>query len=146
MSTTTDLTELKINYLTQAQYDAEVSGGTINEDEIYMTPVANIITTEVNDTYAMTTSLKTIYTYTCTRNAVIVASFYPAYGGSQPKQSRIRVNDTYNMAIASGNTDWENAQCSGVAVVSAGDTIVFACSYKAAGNNAARVTIADIPL
>lgn len=38
MSTTTDLTTLKINYLTQAQYDAAVSGGTINENEIYMTP------------------------------------------------------------------------------------------------------------
>ena len=38
MSTTTDLTTLKINYLTQAQYDAEASGGTINENEIYMTP------------------------------------------------------------------------------------------------------------
>lgn len=39
MSTTTDLETLKINYLTQAQYDAAVSGGTINENEIYMTPV-----------------------------------------------------------------------------------------------------------
>ena len=39
MSITTDLTTLKINYLTQAQYDAAVSGGTINENEIYMTPV-----------------------------------------------------------------------------------------------------------
>lgn len=38
MSTTTDLTTLKINYLTQAQYDAAVEGGTINANEIYMTP------------------------------------------------------------------------------------------------------------
>lgn len=42
MSTTTDLTTLKINYLTQAQYDAAVSGGTINENEIYMTPSKSI--------------------------------------------------------------------------------------------------------
>lgn len=41
MSTTTDLTTLKINYLTQAQYDAAVAGGTINEDEIYMTPAGD---------------------------------------------------------------------------------------------------------
>ena len=40
MSTTTDLTTLKINYLTQAQYDAAITGGTINDDEIYMTPSA----------------------------------------------------------------------------------------------------------
>lgn len=38
MSTTTNLTTLKINYLTQAQYNAALSGGTINEDEIYLTP------------------------------------------------------------------------------------------------------------
>lgn len=38
MSTTTKLDTLKINYLTQAQYDAEVSGGTIDEDALYLTP------------------------------------------------------------------------------------------------------------
>lgn len=38
MSTTTDLTTLTINYLTQAQYDAEVQGGTIDDDAIYLTP------------------------------------------------------------------------------------------------------------
>ena len=41
MSTTTDLTVLQINYLSQAQYDAAVSGGTINENELYMTPSLN---------------------------------------------------------------------------------------------------------
>lgn len=39
MSTTTDLSTLKINYLTQAQYDEALEAGTINADEIYMTPV-----------------------------------------------------------------------------------------------------------
>ena len=38
MATTTDLTTLKINYLTQAQYDAAKEDGDINEDEIYLTP------------------------------------------------------------------------------------------------------------
>lgn len=38
MSTTTDLTTLKINYLTEAQYEAEKQGGTVNENELYMTP------------------------------------------------------------------------------------------------------------
>lgn len=38
MATTTSVSELTINYLTQAQYDAEVAAGTINEDQIYMTP------------------------------------------------------------------------------------------------------------
>lgn len=38
MSTVVDIDTLRINYLTQAQYDALVSGGTVEEDEIYMTP------------------------------------------------------------------------------------------------------------
>ena len=38
MPTTTNLSTLKINYLTQAQYNAAVSNNTINENEIYLTP------------------------------------------------------------------------------------------------------------
>lgn len=36
--TTTDLSTLKINYLSQEAYDAEKSSGTIEENEIYLTP------------------------------------------------------------------------------------------------------------
>ena len=42
--TTTDIATLKINYLSQAAYDAEVSGGTVNANEIYLTPAATIPT------------------------------------------------------------------------------------------------------
>ena len=38
MSTTTDLTTLKINYLTQAQYDSALANSQINENELYLTP------------------------------------------------------------------------------------------------------------
>ena len=38
MATTTNLTTLKINYLTQAQYDTAKAGGDINPDELYFTP------------------------------------------------------------------------------------------------------------
>lgn len=40
MATTTDLNTLVINYLTEAQYEAEVSGGTVDPDAIYMTPTS----------------------------------------------------------------------------------------------------------
>lgn len=40
MSTTTDLNTLVINYLTEAQYEAAVSGGTIDPDALYMTPTS----------------------------------------------------------------------------------------------------------
>ena len=35
---TENLTTLKINKLTQAQYDAALASGNINENELYMTP------------------------------------------------------------------------------------------------------------
>lgn len=38
MSTTTNLSTLKINYLTQTQYDTALSNNQINENEIYLTP------------------------------------------------------------------------------------------------------------
>lgn len=46
--TITILDEFKINYLTQAQYDAEVAGGTVQPDELYLTPSADYSTSEVN--------------------------------------------------------------------------------------------------
>ena len=36
MATTTDLQELLINYLTQAQYDTALAAGTIDEDQLYL--------------------------------------------------------------------------------------------------------------
>jgi hypothetical protein len=44
MSTTTNLSTLKINVLTQAQYDALVQAGTVNADEIYLTPENGSVT------------------------------------------------------------------------------------------------------
>lgn len=38
MSTTTNLTTLKINYLTQAQYNTALANDEINENELYLTP------------------------------------------------------------------------------------------------------------
>ena len=42
MSSTTNLNTLKINYMTQAQYDTALSGGQVNEDEIYVTPNSSL--------------------------------------------------------------------------------------------------------
>ena len=47
MSSTTDLDILVINYLTQAQYESEKSGGTIDPDQIYLTPAQGTGVTDV---------------------------------------------------------------------------------------------------
>lgn len=43
MATTTNLDTLKINYLTQAQYDAALENDEIDEDQVYLTPGSNDI-------------------------------------------------------------------------------------------------------
>lgn len=55
MSTTTNLSTLKINYLTQAQYDTALANDEINENELYMTP-ANSCPYQIGDIYITTLS------------------------------------------------------------------------------------------
>lgn len=50
MATTTELDELKINYMTQAQYNTEKAAGRLNENEIYMTPQSAVnVPTKTSD-------------------------------------------------------------------------------------------------
>lgn len=56
MSTTTNLSTLKINYLTQAQYEDALENNEINENEIYMTPNSAVGTVK----YAQLTSNKSV--------------------------------------------------------------------------------------
>lgn len=63
MATTTNLSTLRINYLTQAQFEAAVANNTIKADELYLTPAGNNITINLNGSdvnspsfYAPTTS------------------------------------------------------------------------------------------
>ena len=49
MATTTNLSSLVINYLTQAQYDAAVQAGTLNENQLYLTPAG--VSTETDPVF-----------------------------------------------------------------------------------------------
>lgn len=49
MSTTTNLTNLIINYLTQAQYDEALANNTINENQLYFTPDRRIWVVDYED-------------------------------------------------------------------------------------------------
>lgn len=60
MSTTTDLATLKINYLTQAQYDQAVQDEEINENELYMTPASDLIDVQVNGTSVLSNGVANI--------------------------------------------------------------------------------------
>ena len=51
MATTTNLNSLVINYLTQAQYDAAAAGGTLNENQLYLTPSETLATVATSGSY-----------------------------------------------------------------------------------------------
>ena len=57
MSTTTDLTELKINVLTQAQYDSATKAN----DELYLTPAIEDISSQITFGGAWTQMVKVAY-------------------------------------------------------------------------------------
>ena len=79
MATTTTLDTLKINYLTQAQYDAALTAGTINENELYMTPSSGssyILPTASSSTLG---GIKTGYTTSGNNRAVFVDGSGNAY-------------------------------------------------------------------
>lgn len=52
MSTTTNLDTLVINYLTQAQYNTASSGGSINENQLYLTPQDGVLVTTGAQTFS----------------------------------------------------------------------------------------------
>ena len=51
MATTTNLSSLVINYLTQAQYDAAAAGGTLNENQLYLTPAETLAAVATSGSY-----------------------------------------------------------------------------------------------
>ena len=51
MATTTNLSSLVINYLTQAQYDAAAEGGTLNENQLYLTPSETLAAVATSGSY-----------------------------------------------------------------------------------------------
>ena len=51
MATTTNLSSLVINYLTQAQYDAAAQANTLDENQLYLTPAEGVITSETDPVF-----------------------------------------------------------------------------------------------
>ena len=62
MSTTTNLSSLVINYLTQAQYDSAAQAGTLNENQIYLTPAVELATVATSGSYLDLSNKPTIPT------------------------------------------------------------------------------------
>ena len=62
MSTITNLSNLVINYLTQSQYDTAARAGTLNENQIYLTPAVELATVATSGSYLDLSNKPTIPT------------------------------------------------------------------------------------
>ena len=51
MSTTTDISTLVINYLSEEQYNTALNAGTLSANELYFTPGANLATVATTGSY-----------------------------------------------------------------------------------------------
>lgn len=106
MATTTNLTTLKINYLTQAQYDAALINNEINDNEIYLTPESNTSNTTTwygTCSTGSTTATKVVTCegFTLTKGAIISVYFSTANTTSAPS---LNVNSTGAKNIYIGNS------------------------------------------
>ena len=64
MSTTTDLATLKINYLTQQQYEDALEDGLIEDNELYFTDYASLVSVAIQADYDSTTQDLSLSLYT----------------------------------------------------------------------------------
>ncbi len=86
--TVVDLDTLKINYLSQAAYDAEVIAGTVEADELYLTPSSGsgVSDVEVNGSSVVSGGVASITVPTDTGDLTngagyITLSDLPIYNG-----------------------------------------------------------------
>ena len=105
MSTTTDLSTLKINYLTQAQYNTALANDEINQDELYMTTDGFAVpsTTAYTDT-----SLKNIIESTSDPGSTSApnGTVWLKYGDSTLPTMADYVVDEYLSGGTAGDWSW----------------------------------------
>ena len=139
MATTTDLSVLKINYLTQAQYNTALSNNTVNSNELYLTPSATLTVAEGGTGITSNPSMLTNLASTTAAN-VFQASPRPgvtgilgiANGGtglSSLTANRIYVGNGTSALKATNTTEFGTI---GYSTVSPGNTSGDDAFYKAA--------------
>lgn len=112
MSTTTNLDKLKINYLTQEQYEDAVENEEINENELYFTPGHNndaIVPVELTQAEydALTTEQKNngmVY-YVSDANGTYLTASEVSYGSSSVQDALDDYNNTELRTVYLWNKD-----------------------------------------
>lgn len=106
MSTTTNLSSLVINYLTQSQYDSAAQAGTLNENQIYLTPAVELATVATSGSYLDLSNKPTIPTKTSdlTNDSGYLTS-YTETDPTVPSWAKASSKPSYSLTEISGTDD-----------------------------------------
>jgi len=110
MSTTTNLSNLVINYLTQAQYDAAAQAGTLNENQIYLTPAVELATVATSGSYLDLSNKPTIPTKTS--DLTNDSGFITSYTDEKLKTNLVSDTNLYYPIFGNASSIAENKQYS----------------------------------
>lgn len=106
MSTTTNLSSLVINYLTQSQYDSAAQAGTLNENQIYLTPAVELATVATSGSYLDLSNKPTIPTKVSdlTNDSGFITSFTET-DPTVPSWAKASSKPSYGLTEISGTDD-----------------------------------------
>ena len=106
MATTTNLSSLVINYLTQSQYDAAAQAGTLNENQIYLTPAVELATVATSGSYLDLSNKPTIPTKVSdlTNDSGFLTS-YTETDPTVPSWAKASSKPSYSLTEISGTDD-----------------------------------------
>lgn len=143
MSTTTDLSTLKINYLTKSQYDTAKAQGLIESNEIYMTPEDSLLRSKVGAIVAYAGSDEPLGWLKCDGRAVSridYAELYEVIGttyGSGDGSTTFNIPDLENRVIVGAGDDYDLNDMGGAPTVTLDVTQIPAHRHDIALYNSA---------
>lgn len=152
MATTTNLSNLVINYLTQAQYDAAAQAGTLNENQIYLTPAVELATVATSGSYLDLSNKPTIPTKVSdlTNDSGFISSYTetdPVFSASAAAGITSTNITSWNNRVSSIN--W-NSVSHELRVTQYGTTSTAMAQsdmrYDSTNNTNGFLTLADLPI
>lgn len=135
MATTTNLSSLVINYLTQAQYDAAVQAGTLNENQLYLTPAEGVITSETDPVFTaspangITSANITAWNGKSTVSSVSVSLTVANWSSNSQTVSVTGVTASNNVVVSPAPSSIDNYVASGIkCTAQASNSLTFTCT------------------
>ena len=135
MATTTNLSSLVINYLTQAQYDAAAQANTLDENQLYLTPAEGVITSETDPVFTaspahgITSANITAWNGKATVSSVSVSLTVANWSSNSQTVSVTGVTASNNVIVSPAPSSIDNYVTSGIkCTAQASNSLTFTCT------------------